>query len=88
MSQPVFIQKLLEKVALGFIRTKASLVMSQRYSRDGEGGQTTIEYVMIMGLIAAIIVSIFMVMLWPVVSESVSELADKIRGAISGDGVI
>jgi Flp pilus assembly pilin Flp len=87
MSQLAFIQELVTRLELASIRAKTSLAAALDRSRAGERGQTTTEYVMIMGLIAAIIVSVFTVILWPVVSESMRELADKVRGAISGNGI-
>ena len=42
-----------------------------------EAGQTQTEYLMIIGLIAAVIVTVFTVMFWPAVSAGVSALVSQ-----------
>jgi Flp pilus assembly pilin Flp len=87
MSKPSFLHRVVEKVELGFLRMK---MWRPRFDWDratDEEGQTTIEYDMIIGLIAAIIMTIFLVIMWPVVGEAVKDLVEKIRQAISGEGI-
>ena len=55
--------------------------------RNEETGQTTTETLMIVGLMAAVIVTVFTAMFWPAVSSAVTELVSKITLAISGGGI-
>jgi Flp pilus assembly pilin Flp len=52
-----------------------------------ETGQTQTEYLMIVGLMAAVIVTVFTVMFWPTISSGVTALVQKIYGAVSGSGI-
>jgi Flp pilus assembly pilin Flp len=52
-----------------------------------EVGQTTVETLMIVGLMAAVIVTVFTVLFWPSVSGAVTALVLKISTAISGGGI-
>ena len=79
-----FAQRMVAKTELGWIALENW--RPNHLSKD-ENGQTTVEYVMIIGLIAAIIMTIFLVILWPVVGEAVKDLVEKIRQAISGEGI-
>jgi Flp pilus assembly pilin Flp len=80
-------QKLVEKLELGFLRMKMWRPRLDLDRAQDEEGQTTIEYVMIIGLIAAIIMTIFLVIMWPVVGEAVKDLVEKIRQAVAGEGI-
>lgn len=80
-------QRIIEKVELGFLRMKMWRPSLDLKRVNEEEGQTTIEYVMIIGLIAAIIMTIFLVIMWPVVGEAVKDLVEKIRQAVSGEGI-
>jgi len=52
-----------------------------------EQGQTTMEYVMIIGLIALIIVTVFLVLLWPTIKPAVQNLVNRIKNAITGGNI-
>ena len=80
-------ENLVEKLELGFLRMKMWRPRLSLERANDEDGQTTIEYVMIIGLIAAIIMTIFLVIMWPVVGDAVKDLVEKIRQAISGEGI-
>jgi Flp pilus assembly pilin Flp len=52
-----------------------------------ESGQTQTEYLMIVGLMAAVIVTVFTVMFWPTIRSGVTELVDQIERSITGGGI-
>jgi Flp pilus assembly pilin Flp len=49
-----------------------------------EAGQTPTEYLMIVGLMAAAIVTIFVTFFWGTVRDAASSWADKVRDAVLG----
>lgn len=53
----------------------------------GEQGAIAIEYILIMALIAAIIIALFLVILWPNLEGPLNELKDRILSAINGEGI-
>jgi Flp pilus assembly pilin Flp len=59
--------------------------LSERLRR--ERGQTTMEYVMIIGLIALIIITVFLVLLWPTIKPAVQNLVNRIKNAITGGNI-
>ncbi len=61
-------------------------MMRRRLSklRKDEQGQTQTEYLMIVGLMAAVIIAVFVTIFWPQVKTATNQLLDKITGAVSG----
>jgi Flp pilus assembly pilin Flp len=60
---------------------------ARRRLRDvvrNEAGQTPTEYLMIVGLMAAAIVTIFVTFFWGTVRDAASSWADKVRDAVLG----
>lgn len=58
-----------------------------RRAGDGvrnQAGQTPTEYLMIVGLMAAAIVTIFVTFFWGTVRDAASSWADKVRDAVLG----
>lgn len=54
---------------------------------DDEAGQTPTEYLMIVGLMAAAIVTIFVTFFWGTVREAASSWASKVKDAVMGNGM-
>jgi Flp pilus assembly pilin Flp len=54
--------------------------------RDEEGAMT-IEYILIIALIAIIIITLFTVLLWPILRPALEGLIDRITNAINGGGI-
>jgi Flp pilus assembly pilin Flp len=52
-----------------------------------ETGAITIEYILIIALIAIIIITLFTVLLWPALRPAVEGLLDKIKNAIAGGNI-
>jgi Flp pilus assembly pilin Flp len=52
-----------------------------------EAGAITIEYILIIALIAIIIITLFTVLLWPALRPAVEGLLDKIKNAIAGGNI-
>lgn len=59
--------------------------LKQRFS--AERGAMTIEYILIIALIAIIIITIFTVLLWPVLRPALEELIQRIQNAINGGNI-
>lgn len=55
--------------------------------RQDERGQTSTEFLMIIGLMAAIIVITFTIVFWPTVKSAAVGLTEKIANAIGGGGI-
>jgi len=53
---------------------------------DDEGAMT-IEYILIIALIAIIIITLFTVLLWPILRPALEGLIDRISNAINGGGI-
>jgi Flp pilus assembly pilin Flp len=53
----------------------------------GEEGAMTIEYILIIALIAIIIITLFTVLLWPILRPALEGLIDRISNAINGGGI-
>ena len=65
-----------------------SLVWNRLRERmRGEGGAITMEYILIIALIAAIIIAIFLVLLWPVLEPAITSLLERIQNAINGGDI-
>lgn len=52
-----------------------------------ESGAITIEYILIIALIAIIIITLFTVLLWPALRPAIEGLLEKIKNAISGGNI-
>ena len=68
---------------LSFIRAESGW---RRKLRD-ERGAITIEYILIIALIAIIIITVFTVLLWPFLKDAVANLVDRIVNAINGGNI-
>ena len=49
-----------------------------------EEGAITIEYILIIALIAIIIITLFTVLLWPTLKPAIQDLLNRIKNAIAG----
>ena len=72
--------------SLSFTRAESRLRRFDTDCRD-ERGAITIEYILIIALIAIIIISLFLVLLWPMLEEEWNALIEKIRDAIQGGNI-
>ena len=54
---------------------------------ENEEGAMTIEYILIIALIAIIIITLFTVLLWPILRPALEGLIDRISNAINGGGI-
>ncbi len=63
------------------------IVARSRQVINDQTGQTTVETLMIVGLMAAVIVAVFTTTLWPSISSSVSALVNNVSLSISGSGI-
>jgi Flp pilus assembly pilin Flp len=52
-----------------------------------EEGAMTIEYILIIALIAIIIITLFTVLLWPLLRPAIADLVNRITNAINGGGI-
>ena len=52
-----------------------------------ERGAMTIEYILIIALIAIIIITLFTILLWPVLRPALEDLITRIKDAIGGGGI-
>ncbi len=52
-----------------------------------EEGAMTIEYILIIALIAIIIITLFTVILWPFLRPALEDLINRITNAINGGGI-
>ena len=59
--------------------------LKERFS--AERGAITIEYILIIALIAIIIITIFTVLLWPMLRPALEELIQRIQNAINGGNI-
>ncbi len=60
---------------------------SLRKELEDEEGAMTIEYILIIALIAIIIITLFTVLLWPILRPALEGLIDRISNAINGGGI-
>ncbi len=76
----------------------ADVVLSRMLSTEGhfrrlrerladEEGAMTIEYILIIALIAIIIITLFTVILWPFLRPALEDLINRITNAINGGGI-
>ena len=54
---------------------------------NDESGQTQTEYLMIVGLMAAVIVAVFVGLFWPQVRGAVETLVGNITRSVTGGGI-
>ncbi len=71
---------------LSFIRAESGWRRVEGKLRD-ERGAITIEYILIIALIAIIIITVFTVLLWPFLKDAVANLVDRITNAINGGNI-
>lgn len=70
------------------VRARASTLRSRLWDRieDPEGAMT-IEYILIIALIAVIIITLFTILLWPALRPVIEGLLQRITDAINGDAI-
>lgn len=66
---------------------RASAARRFRAVRDDERGQTPTEYLMIVGLMAAVIVFVFITTYWPEVKEAATQWTDKVKTTVLGTDI-
>ena len=72
--------------SLGVIRAQSRLKRLEVKVRDQRGAMT-IEYILIIALIAIIIITLFTVLLWPLLKPALQGLIDRIVNAINGGDI-
>ena len=72
-------------LALG-TSARSALARFRARSRE-ESGAMTIEYILIIALIAIIIITLFTILLWPILRPALVDLIDRIQKAIAGGGI-
>ena len=70
----------------GLLRAQTRLQVLAVKARD-ERGAITIEYILIIALIAFIIIALFTALLWPALEPAFEALLQKITDAIGGEGI-
>ena len=73
-------------VFLGIVGGESRLSTLSRRVRE-ESGAMTIEYILIIALIAIIIITLFTILLWPVLRPALEGLIDRINNAVNGGGI-
>ena len=63
------------------------IVARSRQVIHDQVGQTAVETLMIVGLMAAVIVAVFTATLWPSISSSVSQLVGNVSDSVSGTSI-
>jgi Flp pilus assembly pilin Flp len=69
-----------------FVSAEARIARLRKRLEDEEGAMT-IEYILIIALIAIIIITLFTVILWPFLRPALEDLIDRITNAINGGGI-
>jgi Flp pilus assembly pilin Flp len=72
--------------ALSFVRAESEWRRVAHKLRE-ERGAMTIEYILIIALIAIIIITLFTVLLWPLLKPALQGLIDRIVNAINGGNI-
>ncbi len=75
-----------DAVVTRLLSTEARLKALREDFEDEEGAMT-IEYILIIALIAIIIITLFTVLLWPILRPALEGLIDRISNAINGGGI-
>lgn len=78
--------RLSDWASLGVIRAQSRLKRLVVVARD-ERGAITIEYILIIALIAIIIITLFTVLLWPLLRPALEDLIARIVNAINGGAI-
>ena len=78
--------RLSDWASLGVIRAQSGLKRLEAKGRD-QRGAITIEYILIIALIAIIIITLFTVLLWPLLKPALEDLIARIVEAISGGNI-
>lgn len=68
------------------VSARSAFARWRERSRD-ESGAMTIEYILIIALIAIIIITLFTILLWPVLRPALVDLIERIQQAIAGGGI-
>lgn len=72
-------------LALG-VSARSTLARFRARARE-ESGAMTIEYILIIALIAIIIITLFTILLWPILRPALVDLIARIQAAIAGGGI-
>ena len=75
------------RVSDAFLSRLLSTETRLRARLEDEEGAMTIEYILIIALIAIIIITLFTVLLWPILRPALEGLIDRISNAINGGGI-
>lgn len=75
------------RVSGAFLSPLLSTETRLRARLEDEEGAMTIEYILIIALIAIIIITLFTVLLWPILRPALEGLIDRISNAINGGGI-
>jgi len=78
--------RLSDWASLSVIRAQSRLQRLQALARN-ERGAITIEYILIIALIAIIIITLFTVLLWPLLKPALEDLIQRIVDAIGGGNI-
>lgn len=73
--------------ALSHLVSSQTRLSRLRQRLSEERGAMTIEYILIIALIAIIIITLFTILLWPVLRPALEGLIDRINNAINGGGI-
>lgn len=71
---------------LSVVRAESEVKRLEAKVRD-QSGAMTIEYILIIALIAIIIITLFTVLLWPLLKPALQGLIDRIVNAINGGNI-
>ena len=69
-----------------FVSSQSTVARMREKLRE-EKGAMTIEYILIIALIAIIIITLFTILLWPVLRPALEDLITRIKDAIGGGGI-
>lgn len=78
--------RLSDWASLSLIRASSRIKRLEAKVRD-ERGAMTIEYILIIALIAIIIITLFTVLLWPLLRPALEDLINRIVEAINGGNI-
>lgn len=78
--------RIADAALLRLLSTETRLRRLSDRLEDDEGAMT-IEYILIIALIAIIIITLFTVLLWPILRPALTSLIDRITNAINGGGI-
>ena len=81
------IRQRLEDTTLGRLVAAETRLERLKKKMSDEAGAMTIEYILIIALIAIIIITLFTVLLWPVLKPALQGLINRINNAINGGGI-